>query len=759
MTPPPWTTRDRLLALIVFLVALALRVAYIHESEAQLGLDVSRLTQTDNHVFAAWARQIEGGDLLCRQQPHAYHLWTRDVAPEGRWLEWYGGELTYHQAPLYPYFVAAVYALFGYTQEIVGYAQAVLGALTCLLTFVLARRLISPLGGFLAGLLLAFMGAFYFYDAWILRDGPLALLTVIMALTAESAYRRDRPRDWLIAGAAVGLFTLAKETGLPLLALGLLALAVQRWRRPAALLAAAAPLLLGWALVTTPAFVRNEIVGAPTFKLSTRGPEVFVTGNAAGQDGVGWDPPARTLRHILMASNFEMLPTIGLTLATHRAEPAAYLELLWHKTWAYFNDYEVPNNVNYELHRAHLPTLQWGFVSMGFLSSAALLGLLLALPRRREFAVLYALFFALAASVISLYILGRFRLHVLPLFAVFAAFTLDWAVRSLRQRRLISLALAGLVFSALLAFTARPPGDEINESNRDAGLMLQLVKAGSFEKAMRFRDRIASNATVLLEDQPDGASGLVAQHRENVARKLGAIQEAFVHFDEALRWAADSAERHLHVGRGYAALLPITKRGERIEFGMLARHEFEQAITTAEQIEGAYLGLGAVSFEEGLLGQAYAYFQKELERRPDAGQAHLAVGLILRTWQRDVEALQSFRRAIDLGLQNALLYVYAAYIEINPAHRGAPLLRLGSEPHPVYDPELALRHARRALELEPRHPIVRELAAYVLYANDLFDEAVALLDELGREFPERAAEFRQRADAFLTVKAEKDAAR
>src|SRR5262249_53395683 len=160
-----------------------------------------------------------------------------------------------------------------------------------------------------------------------LRDGPLALLTVALALVLDTAVKRGRVRDWLLAGVMLGLFTLAKETGMPLLALVLLALAWFWRRQPRRALRAGGLLLLGCAVVTAPACVRNRIVVAPTFRLSTRGPEVVVVGNAQGQDGVGWDVPTDTMRRILMEANFGLLRTVLLTLATHRADPFGFVAL------------------------------------------------------------------------------------------------------------------------------------------------------------------------------------------------------------------------------------------------------------------------------------------------------------------------------------------------------------------------------------------------------------------------------------------------
>ncbi len=142
---------------------------------------------------------------------HAYHLWTEDVAPESKWLEWYGGERTYHQAPLYAYFVAAVYWTIDRTQETLGLVQAVLGALTCALTVVLARRLVSPLAGWVAGLALALMASSIFTTPSRCATGRCAAHRHARAGARHRGQARPT-RDWLAAGAVLGLFALAKET-------------------------------------------------------------------------------------------------------------------------------------------------------------------------------------------------------------------------------------------------------------------------------------------------------------------------------------------------------------------------------------------------------------------------------------------------------------------------------------------------------------------------------------------------------------------
>lgn len=735
---------------VVFVVALVLRAAYIDQNARRIGLDSDRLTQLDTYVFSQWARVIADGDILCWKQPHAYHLWTEDIAPESKWLEWYGGERTYHQAPLYAYFVAAVYWGLDRSQLMLGFAQAVLGALTCALTLVLARRLVSPLAGWAAGLLLALMGQFYFYDAFTLRDSPLALLTVALALVLDTAVKRGLARDWAVAGAMLGLFALAKETGLPIL---LLTLAVLGWlwrREPRRLVRAGGLLLLGFALVTAPAFARNRIVGAPTFKLSTRGPEVVVVGNAQGQDGVGWDVPSATMRRILMDSNFSLAGTAALTAATHRSDPWGLVALQWNKLTAFFNGYEEPNNANFYLHRANLPTLKLGFVGFGAVSALALLGLLLGLPRRRTLGVVYLLFLVLVASVVALYVLGRFRVHVLPLMALFAGVTVDWFWRALRSRRGVALVLAGLPLAALFWWTApKGPANLFYEDDKakNTSMMMLLLKSGNFDRANDFYDQLL---VAIGRSGPPPKLSFIPDPN-TIEAKLGAIDDAFDHFREATRWADERPEHHLAVGFGFTSLLGLAERYERTEITLLAREQFELALRADPTIPGAHRGLASVFGLNNQPGLAYAQLKHELEAHPEDAQAWHDIGMLqLGFNDMKIRALQAFREALALGREDdARMLATMAKLEVEPDFKEAPKLRVHGELQSAYDPELALRHARRALELLPDDTVVLENAAIVVYANGQLDESVALLRRLAKAVPARAAELNARAELYI----------
>src|SRR5687768_1696172 len=58
----------------------------------------------------------------------AYHLWARRIV-NGDWL----GTDVFYQAPLYPYFLAVVYRVFGDSAATVRILQACIGASSCAL--------------------------------------------------------------------------------------------------------------------------------------------------------------------------------------------------------------------------------------------------------------------------------------------------------------------------------------------------------------------------------------------------------------------------------------------------------------------------------------------------------------------------------------------------------------------------------------------------------------------------------------------------
>ncbi|KAB2958966.1 MAG: hypothetical protein F9K18_11805, partial [Thermoanaerobaculia bacterium] len=137
----PGFARRALPAALLFAVALAVRLLYLHQLS---GTPLGTWLLGDAAAYDAWARRIAAGD-------------------------WWGDEVFY-QAPLYPYFLGALYALLGPGAGVARVAQCVLGAAGCVLVAAAGVRFFGRAAGAASGALLAFYAPAIFYDGEIQKD-------------------------------------------------------------------------------------------------------------------------------------------------------------------------------------------------------------------------------------------------------------------------------------------------------------------------------------------------------------------------------------------------------------------------------------------------------------------------------------------------------------------------------------------------------------------------------------------------------------
>ena len=247
----------RLLA--IGLGALAIRLAYL----SGLGNDpLVSLPVGDGWVYDAWAQRIAAGD-------------------------WIGSE-AFYQAPLYPYFLALVYTVAGHSLWTVRVVQAVLGAAACVLIGLTGRHFFNERTGYIAAGVLAIYPWLIFSDG-LIQKSSLDLFLMTAALASLAAFeRRPHWRSLVIAGAAIGAFSLTRETArlmYPIVVAWLL-LSFRDTHPRRTRLVWVATLTITIAAVMLPVGIRNDIVGGD-FLISTSqmGPNFYI-GNHPGASGV-----------------------------------------------------------------------------------------------------------------------------------------------------------------------------------------------------------------------------------------------------------------------------------------------------------------------------------------------------------------------------------------------------------------------------------------------------------------------------------------
>lgn len=192
--------RDALPAHLLLLALLSSLVFFI-----QLG--GSRLWDVDEAIFAETAREMyERGDAI---------------------VPYFNGQLFSHKPPLMYWGMMAAFQILGVSELAARSSSAIFGIASVLATYVLGRRLFSPLVGLLAGIILCTCLQFAVISRAATPDAPLVLFTALamLAFTSGTTLFSRAPRDgdapaaaplqtsWLgaiLAYAAMAVGALAK---------------------------------------------------------------------------------------------------------------------------------------------------------------------------------------------------------------------------------------------------------------------------------------------------------------------------------------------------------------------------------------------------------------------------------------------------------------------------------------------------------------------------------------------------------------------
>ncbi len=432
-------------ALAVFLLALALRALYLWQLQSSPFLTVK---MGDAAAYDAWAREIAGGDWLGRE--------------------------VFYQAPLYPYFLGAVYASLGDDPLRVRGLQSALGALSCALLASAGARLFSRGAGLWTGLLLAGYAPAIFLDG-LLQKSVLDLFLLSLALWLAAHLSKAPCRRFAAAlGLATGALVLARENALVLagvLGAWLLALPGIAARRRLAL---AALFAAGLAAALLPVALRNHRVGGELHLTTSQlGPNLYI-GNHPGATGVyaplrpgrgsakyerqdATDLAERALGRPLSpaeVSAYWMRRAVDYAVS----QPGDWLALMARKLGLLLAAVEIVDSEDQYSAADFSSVLRAaGWLGhFGVLAPLALLGGLVTWPRRRELWWLYAAIAAYGASVVLFYVFARYRYPLVPFLALLAGAGLAGAREWARGRSRRELAAGAAALLALAAFSNRP---------------------------------------------------------------------------------------------------------------------------------------------------------------------------------------------------------------------------------------------------------------------------------------------------------------
>ena len=573
-------------------LALAVRFFYLWEIHDAPGF--TRLVG-DGVVYDDWARALAAGD----------------------WL----GQGIFYQAPLYPYFLGVLYAVFGHDLLAVRIVQCILGALACALLGAAGSRLFCRTIGVFSGILLAVYPTAFFADG-LIQKSSLDIFFVCLFLVALAAAMelRARPLAWLACGVVLGMLALTRENALALAPVAVAFVALQRrdggWRTRAL---ASASLVLGIALALSPVAVRNTIVGGE-FHVTTAqlGPNLYI-GNNPTANGM-----YRPLRYGRGDAHYERLDATelaeravgheltpgevstywaGRAIRFALAEPGHWLRLVGLKAALFVNRVEVGDAEDQYTYAewSSLLAAAGRALHYGVLVPLAIIGIVLGCRRGAGPRLVVALLFVYAASVIAMFVMARYRHPALPFLCLLAVAGVVEGVRYIRARRYAALGLAALLAAGIAVPSNLPLASEAT------------VRAGSLYNIGR-----------RLQDEPGGLDPAIAYYRR--ALDLNP-RDAMI---------ANNLGLALERRDGTQAGLPYLQRAVELAPGQADFH---------------YNLAGALA-EIGKSDEAVAAYQRTLVLSPDSADAHNNLGNLFQQRGDVAAAIEHYEAALRLDGRN-----------------------------------------------------------------------------------------------------------
>ena len=610
--------------LAIALLALVARLVYIMQISRAPFFD---LRIGDARAYHEWALRIAGGD-------------------------WLGGEVFY-QAPLYPYFLATVYALVGDGAALVRFIQAVIGAGSCTLLAAAGIALFGNVGA-MAGVLLAI------YPPAIFMDGLLDKSTLVCFFTSALLYLLSaghvKFREFVV-GVVLGLLSLTRENAL------LLALPVLTWfvLAEGPVVSADSPathrrtwltglaFLAGCALVLVPVGVRNYAVGGE-FLLTTSqfGPNFYI-GNHAGATGryrplvpghgsaADERPDAvriaeETSGRILSASEVSSFWT-ARALDFIRTDPGAWLRLLARKLALTLNAVEIADTESQEVYAKSSSLLRMlALFNFGVVLCGAAFGACLSIKDWRRLWWLYAIAFTYTLSIIAFYLFARYRFPLVPVLLLLAAGGLA-AWRDVSAGPMRRWAFAAAVLAAVVTYLpiANIRGDRIPHYVNIGNTL--LGDSRTWDQAEVFYDKALKEAP----RSPAAHFGL-----GKLLRLRKRPQDAIAHYITAVEGWPDNADLRLD----FASTLE--------EVGELesALYELNAAAGLRPADPAIHVSMGKLLLERSRPGDARKAFERALAIQPKNLDALVGSGDALVQLQRPDEAIAQFRAALDVDPRN-----------------------------------------------------------------------------------------------------------
>jgi Flp pilus assembly protein TadD len=545
---------------------------------------------------------------------HFYNEWARQIL-QGRWTD----HQPFYGLPLYPFLVACLYRIFGYSPFVPGFFQACLDAGTAVLIYKITVRAIgdssdkaaksASLTGIVAAAGWGFFVPAQAYSAILM---PTAGAVFVFWLLVWQIVRNENAPSRLRCfayGTLIGVTAMGVATILFLVPLFLVAIFVRQTQsRLAAKAAAIGLLFLGIFAGASPCWVHNYFVARDPVFLSAHGGINLWLGNNPEATGYPRFPGLHAGQGQMLRDSIDQAEAAtGRVMRRSEvsrywsnkahdyiaANPGAWLKLLGRKLGNFWNAFEYDDLgviANLREHHVLFPGIHFGLVAV--LGISGMVFSWRAFPVSRWIAAAIVLHLA---AILPVFVTERYRLAVVPGLLV----------------------LAGLGLHRLWDYIA----------------------SGNYRNAALQMGSIAVSALIVTLPRHDPSLwALEAYNSGRLALETNNLPLAEHHLQRAYALVPGNAETNFALGNLRLA------QGD----SPAAKTFYEATLKIDGKHKGALNNLGVLALGENLPAAAVEYFRRALALEPRNAKTHYLLAQALDLAGNRPDARTEAARAVEL---------------------------------------------------------------------------------------------------------------
>jgi tetratricopeptide (TPR) repeat protein len=638
---------DRKWIILLFVFSFILKLIYIVQSADSLALRVPIL---DAQYYDDMAKSIAAGQFI---QKEAFFM-----------------------GPLYPYFVAFVYGIFGRNLMLLRAIQILGGSATVVLTYLIGKRIFRPSVALLGAVMLVLYGAGTYYEGQLLMEWLGTLLDMLLLYVLFRDFGKYHVLKFVLAGFLLGLSSLARANILifaPVVLIWILHAAKEKKR-----FVYAAAFIAGALVTISPATIHNYVVSKDAVLITWNGGMNFYIGNSEEATGAfvpikGVDPirDMSTERYVEQMVGRDMKPSEVSSYWLTRAwmfikeHPGNELKLLFRKMALFFNGFEIPQIESYDLSKINYGIFKVLFVNFWMLCSLGLAGMIFSAWEWRRRFLLYGFIISYSVSIILFFVTARYRIQIAPAISLFAAFSAAEVLpRSFATIRRAFLTLA--TFGILIFLTW--PG--LFDIDMNYIRWREHIHEGRQWSMLGETDKALAEINRAIALRPDDAESYI--HRAIIYKDSGKPYEAIEDYTRSLRISPVMPGVHydlaqvLRRARMYPAaadeylraiaqdsLMVEAYNGLGITYQLMKNPDsaircFRRAIRINPGHTKAYSNLGAALAESGDVDGAISCFREAIEREPSYAHSYKNLAMAYIAKNRLLEAKKNMEQYLEL---------------------------------------------------------------------------------------------------------------